>query len=131
MSSSKQSRDRGRLFGNADKRKPSQPDMRGECSIGGAAYDLSAWHRDEQLTIALAPARVGTKNTIPPDAFRGALLPAPKSTKRGAAEGDEKPVWIGEIAGDEQSYLVEAFQSQGKSGPYLTLYFADAEPSAD
>jgi hypothetical protein len=128
MSSEQNTRNRGSLFQNNDKRKPSQPDMRGDCTIDGTAYDMQAWKREEQLTLTLAPAR-GDQNTYPPDAFRGALDPAPKSS--GRAKAEPGPAWMGDIGGDEGSYSVRAFQKQGKSGPYLTLFFAAAEASVD
>lgn len=121
--SSEHTRNRGSLFQNADKKKPSQPDMRGDCTLAGAAYDIQAWRREDQLSISLAPAR-GDKNSYRPDAFRGALDPAPK-----ARGGDEPaPAWIGDIEGEDGSYTVRAFQKQGKSGPYLTLSFEPAAP---
>jgi hypothetical protein len=124
------SRDRGSLFHNIDKQKPSQPDMRGDCTIAGATYDMQAWRRNEQLSLTLAPTRVG-KNTYPPDAFRGALDPAPKAHARAADDDAPAPAWIGNVVGDELTYSVRAFPKQGKSGPYLSLYFETAEPSAD
>jgi hypothetical protein len=105
--------------------------MKGDCSIDGAAYEMSAWRRDEQLSLTLAPARDGQKNTYPPDAFRGALDEAPKSSARGAGGAAAAPAWIGEVAGEERSYSVRAYPKQGKSGPYLTLYFEVLESSAD
>jgi hypothetical protein len=131
MSTQQPSRDRGSLFHNSDKRKPSQPDMRGDCTIAGAAYDMQAWERHEQLSLTLAPARAG-QNTYPPDAFRGALDPAPKAMARAAVkEATAAPVWIGNVVGDELTYSVRAFQKQGKSGPYLTLFFEAAAPTSD
>ena len=130
MSTTEHTRNRGSLFENAEKRKPSQPDLRGDCTIDGASYDMQAWRRDEQLSISLAPAR-GDRNTYPPDAFRGALDPAPKSGRGASKSGDAAPVWTGSITGEEVSYSVRAFQKQGKSGPYLTLFFEplDAPPA--
>lgn len=119
-------RNRGRLFGNADKRKPSQPDMRGECTIDGTSYEILGFLRQDQLELTVAPAR-GDKNTYPPDAFRGSLDPAPKARRN----DDEAPVWVGSIAGEESRFEVRAFQKQGKSGPYLTLLFEAAEPPVD
>lgn len=123
MASEQQTRNRGSLFENADKRKPSQPDLRGDCTIEGAPYEIQAWRREEQLSLTLAPARVGqnVQNKVPADAFRGALDPAPKASAR--APKDEAPLWTGDIVGEELSYAVRAFQKQGKSGPYLTLLF--------
>jgi hypothetical protein len=113
-------RNRGSLFANGDKRKPSQPDMRGDCTIDGTTYEMSAWRRDDQLALTLAPARGDQKNAYRPDAFRGALDAAAKTSSH---DSKDEPVWTGEIAGDEHSYSVRAFQKQGKSGPYLTLTF--------
>lgn len=119
MSSLKEySRDRGSLFHNADKRKPSQPDMRGDCMIAGASYEMQCWKRNDQLEITIAPLRTDT-NKYPPDAFRGALDPASKSS-------DDDAAWVGSVAGDEKSYSVSAFDKKGKSGPYLSLYFTAA-----
>jgi hypothetical protein len=119
MSVDASSRNKGSLFENTEKRKPSHPDLKGDATLEGAAYEISAWRRDEQLAITLAPARVGT-NQYPPDAFKGALDPAPKTRGKG---GGEKPVWIGSIVGDERSYTLSAFEKQGKSGTYLRLVF--------
>ncbi len=121
--STQYSRDRGNLVENANKRKPSQPDMRGDCTIEGTTYEMSAWRREAQLSLTLAPSRDG-KNTYPPDAFRGMLDAAPKSVVRAAQnEGSAAPAWLGDVVGDELTYSVKAFQKQGKSGPYLSLYF--------
>jgi hypothetical protein len=122
VSTQQYSRNRGSLFENAEKRKPSHPDLRGECAIDGTLYDMQAWRRDEQISLTLAPTR-GDKNTYPPDAFRGALDPAPKT--RG---DDSTPTWVGDLVGDEERYTVRAQQKQGKSGKYLSLYFDRVEP---
>jgi hypothetical protein len=123
MSTEQSKRDRGSLFENAQKRKPSQPDMQGDCSIAGAPYEVRAWRREEQLTISVAPPR-GDQNTYPPDTFRGALDPTPKSSsRRGAKEDAAIAAWTGDITGDEASYTVRAFEKQGKSGTYFTLSF--------
>jgi hypothetical protein len=121
--------DHGKLFENAEKRKPSQPDLQGDCSIAGSPYEVRAWRREEQLAIAVAPPR-GDQNTYPPDVFRGALdatgaKPSTKtSAKRGAAkEAAAIAAWTGDITGDEASYTVRAFEKQGKSGTYFTLSF--------
>ena len=116
MSSSKD-RDRGRLFDNKDKRKPSQPDMQGDGRIGGKNYAITAWIRDEELHLSLAPPRDGS-NTYPPEEFRGVLEAAPRAKK--GAEGPA-PVWLGDIDGEELTYNVKAFSQQGKSGSYLSL----------
>jgi len=120
--------DRGSLFENAQKRKPSQPDMQGDCSIGGAPYELRAWKREDQLTITVAPPR-GDANTYPPDSFRGALDRNTKSARAAKAAKDDPAIvaWQGDIVGDETAYNVRAFEKQGKSGPYLTLSFDSIE----
>lgn len=116
MSTAQYNRNRGSLFENGDKRKPSQPDLRGDCAIDGQTYDIQAWRRDERISLTIAPTRGKKKNTYPPDAFRGALDPA--------AESD---TWVGDITGDEVSYTVRASEKEGKSGKYLSLYFEVAE----
>jgi len=129
MSSERVLPDRGRLFENAQKRKPSQPDMQGDCSIAGVAYEIRAWRREEQLTLGIAPPR-GDQNTYPPDVFRGALDPVapPKRSKRGNAEDEgPTPSWSGDIVSDEAAYTVRAFEKQGKSGTYFTLTFERTE----
>lgn len=134
MSSSKD-RDRARLFDNKDKRKPSQPDMQGDGRIGGKNYAITAWIRDDELHLSLAPPRDGS-NTYPPEEFRGVLETAPRAKK--GAEGPA-PVWQGDIDGEELTYAVKAFSQQGKSGNYLSLEFAEGtrkppvgfEPEAD
>jgi hypothetical protein len=108
-------RDRGQLFDNRDKRKPSQPDMTGKGRVDGKPYAISAWMRDDQLVLSFAPPRSGT-NTYPPEEFRGALA-------RGT-EGDDGPLWRGDISGDDGAFVVRAFQRMGKSGAYLTLELA-------
>lgn len=122
MSTERVRADRGSLFENAQKRKPSQPDMQGDCSIGGAPYEIRAWRREEQLTISIAPPR-GDQNTYPPDAFRGALEPAPRTRARGKGDEGPAPVWAGDVTGDDATYTIRAFEKQGKSGTYLTLSF--------
>lgn len=119
MSSEQHTRNRGNLFENKDKRKPSQPDLRGECTIDGATYDVQGWRREEQLVLTLAPTRTG--NTYPPDAFKG-TLEVGQASGAGAKSG-AAPAWVGDIVGDDASYGVRAFHKQGKSGPYLTLTF--------
>ncbi len=124
-------RDRGNLFENAQKKKPSQPDCQGDCVIDGATYDISARRREDQLVVSLAPTR-GEKNTYPAEAFRGALEAAPPA--RGKARDTEAaptPAWTGDITGSEAAYTVRAFTKQGKSGTYFTLSFERLEKRAD
>jgi len=116
--SSERERNRGRLFDNRDKSKPSQPDMQGDGQIGGKPYAISAWKREDQLVLSLATPRPGT-NTYPPEEFRGALDPAPR--RRGGTDADSAPLWTGDIVGADGTYAVRAYEKQGKSGPYLTL----------
>jgi len=125
-------RDKGSIFPNKDKKKPSQPDMQGECSIAGSPYEVRAWHREEQLAVTLALPR-GERNSYPPDSFKGTLDPAPRSSSRAAkAKEEAAPSWVGEIIGDEARYAVRAFEKQGKAGSYLTLSFEalEAAPTA-
>lgn len=124
--STEHTRNKGRLFANADKKKPSQPDLRGNGAIDGVTYDISAWRRDDEVSLRIAPTRSG--NAYPPDAFRGELHPTPGRGGRDDEDAAEVPAWTGTIEGDEQSYAVRAFQKQGKSGPYLNLFFELTEP---
>ena len=114
--SSQKERSRGKLFENKDKKKPSQPDMQGDGQIAGKPYAITAWERNSQLVLSIAPPREGT-NTYPPEEFRGTLDP----TNRGQRKAHDGAVWVGGIQGDEGSYDVRAFQKEGKSGAYLTL----------
>lgn len=129
-----QSRDRGSLFANAEKRKPSQPDMRGDCTIAGVPYEAQAWEREGQLVLTIAPARgggKGPKHGSGTEGFRGALDPGPGGEgggKRGRGEGGPAPSWTGTIVGDGAAYVVQAFPKQGKSGAYLTLSFEPTTP---
>ena len=136
--SNERTRDRGNLFEYAQKQKPSQPDFHGDCTIDGTAYEIRGWHREDQLALSLAPPR-GDKNTFPPDAFRGALDPAPtkpaRANPRGAKDSSTEPAaprlaWSGDIVGDEAAYTVRAFEKQGKSGMYFTLSFERIEKPA-
>jgi hypothetical protein len=122
--SNEHTRDRGNLFEYAQKQKPSQPDFHGDCTIDGTAYEIRGWHREDQLVLSLAPPR-GDKNTFPPDAFRGALDPAPARSKASSRNPDAAltPAWSGDVVGDETAYTVRAFVKQGKSGTYFTLSF--------
>jgi hypothetical protein len=116
-------RHRGKLFDNSGKRKPSQPDMEGDGRIAGKAYTISAWKRDDQLVLSVAPARERGSNSYPPEAFRGTLIhPRGKAT-------DGSPLWSGDITGDDATYAVRAYQRQGKSGTFLELEL-DQEPNA-
>ena len=124
--SNERTRDRGNLFENTQKKKPSQPDLQGDCTIATTAYEIRGWRRGDQLALSLAPPR-GDQNTYPPDVFRGALEPgaAPAKPARGAkpVEAVAAPAWAGDIASDDAAYTVRAFEKQGKSGMYFTLSF--------
>ncbi len=127
--SSERSRDRGNLFENTEKKKPSQPDFQGDCTIDGTAYEIRGWRREDQLTVSLAPPR-GDRNTYPPDVFKGALeaVPQPRASKRGKDPAAAPvPAWAGQIESDEVAYKISAFEKQGKSGMYFTLSFEKAE----
>jgi len=135
--SNERTRDRGNLFENTQKKKPSQPDMQGDCTIDMVAYEIRGWKRGDQLTISLAPPR-GDQNTYPPDVFRGALDAVPVRPVRAHARAakDAEPVatpsWSGDIVSDEAAYTVRAFEKQGKSGLYFTLSFERiAKPAND
>jgi hypothetical protein len=125
-------RDRGNLFENKDKKKPSQPDFQGDCTIDGTAYEIRGWRRGDQLTLSLAPPR-GDQNTYPPEVFRGALDAVPvkpvRNHPRGAkpAEAVATPSWTGDIVSPDVAYTIRAFEKQGKSGPYFTLGFERLE----
>ena len=130
--SNERTRDRGNLFEYAQKQKPSQPDFHGECTIDGTTYEIRGWHREERLALSLTPPR-GDSNKLPPEAFRGALDPAPAKPARGRSKDPDAPptpVWSGDIVGDEAAYTVRAFEKQGKSGMYLTLSFEQIEKPA-
>jgi hypothetical protein len=123
--SNEHSRDRGNLFANPDKKKPSQPDLQGDCTIDAAGYEIRGWRRGDQLELSLAPPR-GDRNTYPPDVFRGALDAAP-ARPRGSKDTGPILAWAGDITSDEAAYTVRAFEKQGKSGLYFTLSFERAE----
>ena len=143
--SDERTRDRGNLFANPDKKKPSQPDLQGDCTIDGTAYEIRGWKRGDQLEVSLAPPR-GDRNTYPPDVFRGALdaapePPAPPVSKGGGGKGKKskggddppakpapkpvstEPAWTGTIVSEEVAYAVRGFEKMGKSGLYWTLAF--------
>ncbi len=131
--------DRGNLFENTQKKKPSQWDLQGDCTIDGVAYEIRGWRREEQMTVTLAWPR-GDRNTYPPDVFRGALDPAPAPTRpaRPGGRGPHAvndapavavPAWAGDITSDDATYTLRAFEKQGKSGTYFTLSFARLERS--
>lgn len=126
-------RDRGNLFENAEKKKPSQPDFQGDCTIDGTAYEIRGWRREDQMTVSIAPPR-GDRNTYLPDVFKGALdavepPAAPKKGKTVAKDPEAPPVpaWVGQIESDEVAYRISAFEKQGKSGRYFTLSFEKAD----
>jgi hypothetical protein len=125
--SSERTRDRGNLFETTDKKKPSQPDFFGDCTIDGTAYEIRGWRREDQLTISIAPPR-GDRNTYPPDVFKGALeaVPAPKKRAKDADAGPT-PAWTGVIESDEVAYKISGFEKQGKSGLYWVLSFEKTE----
>lgn len=121
---SNEKRHRGQLFDNQDKRKPSQPDMQGDGFVGGKRYAISAWKREDQLVLSLAPPRDGS-NKYPPEEFRGALDPS-----SGKSKTESDALWSGDIEGDEGTYAVQAFEKLGKSGAYLRLELQLTEPAA-
>ncbi|MDQ3370580.1 MAG: hypothetical protein M3680_34615 [Myxococcota bacterium] len=131
MSNDRSTRDRGNLFTNAQKLKPSQPDFQGDCTIDGTSYEILGYRREDQMTVSLAPPR-GDRNTYPPAVFKGALEaapPKPAKSKRGAAAepAASTPAWTGTIESEEAAYQVSAFEKQGKSGLYFTLSFERTE----
>jgi hypothetical protein len=139
--STEHTRDRGNLFEYAQKLKPSQPDFHGDCTIDGVAYEISGWHREDQLALSLAPPRGDKTTKFPPVVFRGALDPAPAKPARTGKRGKDKdkdkepagpptPAWSGNIISDEAAYAVRAFEKQGKSGLYFTLSFERIEKPA-
>jgi len=124
-------KDRGNLFENVQKKKPSQPDCQGDCVIDGAPYDISAWRRDDQLVVSLAPPR-GDQNTYQAEVFRGALEAAPPARGKGRdTDAAPTPAWTGDITSAEAAYTVRAFTKQGKSGTYFTLSFERVEKRAE
>jgi hypothetical protein len=134
--SNERTRDRGNLFENKEKQKPSQPGFHGDCTIDGTEYEIRGWRREDQLALSLAPPR-GTKNTFPPDVFRGALDPVPPKPVRGGGRGSKEAaasepaaVWSGEIVSDDAAYAVRAYEKQGKTSVYLTLSFERVEKPA-
>jgi hypothetical protein len=110
--SNEEERHRGQLFDNRDKRKPSQPDMQGKGRVGGQPYAISAWIREGRLVLSFEPPR--TKSNAPPT---GEL----RGTLDRASESEDGPLWRGDVAGEDASFVVRAFQKTGKSGAYLTL----------
>jgi hypothetical protein len=126
-------RDRGNLFENTDKKKPSQPDFQGDCTIDSVAYEIRGYRRNDQLTLNLAPPR-GDRNTYPPDVFKGALEAAPPAKKSGRGGKDANaaptPAWTGEIESEDARYAIKGFEKQGKSGLYYTLSFERLEKKA-
>jgi hypothetical protein len=123
--SNERTRDRGNLFENVQKKKPSQPDFQGDCTIDSVAYEIRGWRREEQLAVSLAPPR-GDRNTYPPEVFRGAFEAVPaRPTRAGArgTEGPQVPAWTGDISSEDAAYTVRAFEKQGKAGLYFTLTF--------
>jgi hypothetical protein len=124
-------RNRGNLFENLEKKKPSQPDFQGDCTIDSVAYEIRGYRREDQLTVTLAPPR-GDRNTYPPDVFRGALEAVPvKPTRKGVPKDTTQPAWVGEIKSDDAAFTVKAFEKQGKSGMYFTLQFEPLEAQAE
>jgi hypothetical protein len=129
--SNERTRDRGNLFENKDKKKPSQPDFQGDCMIDGTAYEIRGYRREDHLTINLAPPR-GDHNTYPPDVFRGTFEAVPVKPVRANPRAAAQPVvaspsWVGDIVSDDAAYAVKAFEKQGKSGLYFTLSFERLE----
>lgn len=124
--------DRGKFFTNPDKKKPSQPDVFGDCVIDEVALEIRGFKRGEELALHIAPPR-GDKNTYPPDTFRGSLdpveRPVPPKGKKGAPPPETGPVvaWRGVIVGEEVAYQLTATEKQGKSDVYWVLTFEKTE----
>ena len=135
MSNDRSTRDRGNLFENKDKKKPSQPDFQGDCTIDNTAYEIRGFRRGDELSVHFAPPR-GDQNTYPPDVFRGSLDAIPvkpvRANQRGPKPADlpPAPAWVGDIVSDDAAYKISAFEKQGKSGLYFTLSFERIEPPA-
>ncbi len=119
--SNQEERDRGQLFDNRDKRKPSQPDMQGKGRVGGVSYAISGWMREDRLVVSFEPPRA-KGNAHPVGELRGVL--------DRASEGEDGPLWRGDVSGEDVSFVVRAFQKIGKSGAYLTLELMRSGESA-
>ena len=122
-------RDRGKLFETAEKKKPSEPDFFGDCTIDGTAYEIRGWRREDQLTISIALPR-GDRNTYPPDTFKGALEAVAQPKKRPKDKDSDAaplPAWTGTIESDEAAYKISGVEKQGKSGLYWVLSFEKTE----
>ncbi|CAN5911206.1 hypothetical protein BH11MYX3_BH11MYX3_03740 [soil metagenome] len=127
--SSERARNRGNLFENVEKKKPSQPDFQGDCVIDGTPFEIRGYRREDEMTVNLAPPR-GDRNTYPPDVFKGALEPVPQkkaSQRNKDPDAAPTPAWAGEIESDEAAYKISLFEKQGKSGLYYTLSFEKTE----
>ena len=124
-------RNRGNLFENVAKTKPSQPDFQGDCTVDSVAYEIRGYRREGQISVTLAPPR-GDRNTYPPDVFRGSLEEVPaKPTRKGVPKDTTQPAWVGTIKSDDAEYAARAFEKQGKSGMYFTLQFEPIEKTAE
>jgi len=134
--SSEASRDRGKLFTNPEKKKPSQPDIQGDCVIDQVAYEIRGYRRGDELAVHLAPPR-GDKNTYPPDVLRGTLdaaeRPAAPKGKRGqpAPKPELGLAWVGIIVSDDAAYRLSATEKQGKTDIYWVLSFERVEKPAE
>jgi hypothetical protein len=127
--------DRGKFFTNTEKKKPSQPDVFGDCVIDGVALEIRGYKRGEELVLHIAPPR-GDKNTYPPDLFRGSLDPVERPVvpkgKKGAPPPEVGPVvaWQGVIVGEDTAYQITATEKQGKTDIYWVLAFEKTEKPA-
>lgn len=135
--SSEATRDRGKMFANPEKKKPSQPDIQGDCVIDQVAYEIRGFRRGEELMVHLAKPR-GDKNTYPPDVFKGTLdavekPKAPKGKKGAPVSAPELGLaWVGTIVSEDAAYRLSATEKQGKTDVYWTLGFERVErPSAE
>ncbi|MBK9032709.1 MAG: hypothetical protein IPL61_15795 [Myxococcales bacterium] len=130
--STEATRDRGKLFANAEKKKPSQPDLLGDCTIDRVVYELRGYRRGDGLTIHLAPPR-GDRNTYPPDVFKGTLDAVEKPRAPKGKRGAPVPAaalglaWVGVIVSADAAYRLSATEKQGKSDIYWTLSFERVE----
>lgn len=129
---SEATRDRGKLFTNAEKKKPSQPDLQGDCTIDRVDYEIRGYRRGDAITVHLAPPR-GDKNTYPPDVFKGTLEPVERPKAPKGKKGAPAPAavlglaWVGVIVSADAAYRLSATEKQGKSDLYWTLGFERVE----
>ncbi len=117
----------GTLFSNDYKKTDRHPDHRGGGNIGGEAWDLAAWKKDDAISVQVSEPWVKGQQSRG-ESYNGRI--APYEPKDG--EEENVPAYFGDVVVKDVTYQIRAWENEGQKGTYLSLrFYSDAEPQGE